>query len=49
MSSAFDADFAGVTPMDEKKRAKIMRICRIAAIILALVMIAGLIVEPFFR
>lgn len=35
--------------MDEKKRARIMRVCRIAAIILALVMIAGLVIEPFFN
>ena len=35
--------------MDEKKRARIMRICRIAAIILSLVMIAGLVIEPFFN
>ncbi len=35
--------------MDEKKRARIMRVCRIAAIILALVMVAGLIIEPFFN
>lgn len=41
--------FVGVKLMDEKKRAKIMKICRVAAIILALVMIAGLIIEPFFR
>lgn len=35
--------------MDEKKREKLLKICRIVAIVLALIIIAGVIVEPFFR
>lgn len=35
--------------MDEKKREKLLKICRIVAIILALIMIVGVIIEPFFR
>ena len=35
--------------MDEKKREKLLKICRIVAIILALGIIAGIIVEPFLR
>lgn len=35
--------------MDEKKRAKIIRICRIAALIMAIVMIVGVILQPMFR
>lgn len=31
--------------MDEKKRAKLLRVCRVIAIILAIVMIAGIFVQ----
>lgn len=33
--------------MNDKKREKLLFICRIAAIILALVMIAGIFVQPY--
>ena len=39
--------YAGVISMNDKKRERLMIICRIAAIILALVMIAGIFVQPY--
>lgn len=39
--------YAGVISMNDKKRERLMKICRIAAIILALVMIAGIFVQPY--
>lgn len=32
--------------MNEKKRAKMMRICRIAALVLAVIIIVGVVVQP---
>ena len=35
--------------MDEKKRAKIIKVCRIAALILAVIMVLGVIFQPMLR
>lgn len=34
--------------MDEKKRAKLMRICRAVALIMAVLMVAGVVMQGFF-
>lgn len=35
--------------VDEKKRAKIIKVCRIIALILAVLMVLGVIFQPLFR
>ena len=39
--------FSGVSLVNDKKRERLMKICRVAAIILALGMIAGIFVQPY--
>ena len=35
--------------MDEKKRAKIIKVCKVVAFIMAVMMVVGVIFQPMFR